>query len=122
MANLADTELVKRERLAKNSPMQDRALQFLRCLSDAPVITVEPGFTVASRISHGVHGDGDDLAFSAEWCDANGCLWAADFSENALAHAAIEAGLVSLCDVGGEKVVFQLYQPTRQINLPSQRK
>lgn len=102
--------------------MQDRASQVLHCLSDAPVVTVEPGFTVESRISHGVHGDDDDLAFSVEWHDVEGCLWAADFSENALAQAEIDAGLVSLRDVGGEKVVFRLYELTKQINLPSQRK
>jgi len=102
--------------------MQDRASQVLLCLSDAPVVTVEPGFTVESRISHGVHGDDDDLAFSVEWRDGDGCLWAADFSENALAQAEIGAGLVSLRDVGGVKVVFRLYQPTQQINLPSRSK
>lgn len=102
--------------------MQDRASQVLRCLSDAPVVTVEPGFTVESRIPHGVHGDEDDLAFSVEWRDVEGCLWAADFSENALAEAEIDAGLVSVLDVDGVEVVFRLYEPTKQINLPSQRK
>jgi hypothetical protein len=101
--------------LAKNPLMQNRASQVLKCLSDAPVVTVEPGFTVESRITHGVHGEGDDLALSVEWRDAEDCLWAADFSENALAQAEIDGGAVSLLDLGGAKVMFRLYQPTKRI-------
>lgn len=102
--------------------MQDRAAQVLHYLSDAPVVTVEPGFTVQSRIAHGVHGEGDDLAFSVEWLDAEDCLWAADFSEAALAQAKIDGGAVSLRDLDGAKVVFRLYQSAKRINLSSQRK
>ena len=103
------------EKLANNSSMQNRASQVLRCLSDAPVVTVEPGFTIESRISYGVHGDADDLAFSAEWRDNEGCQWAADFSESALSQAEIEGGAVSLRDVEGTRVVLRLHQPTKRI-------
>jgi hypothetical protein len=102
--------------------MQDRAAQILNRLSDAPIVTVEPGFTVESRIAHGVHGEGDDLALSVEWRDAEECLWTADFSEDALAQAEIDGGAVSLRDLGGGKVVFRLYQPTEQTNLSHRRK
>ena len=102
--------------------MQNRAAKVLKRLSDAPVVTVEPGFMVKSRTSHGVHGENGDLAFSVEWQDAEDCLWAADFSENALAQAKVEGGAVSVSDVGGEEVVFRLYQPSKRINLSSERK
>jgi hypothetical protein len=86
---------------------------------DAPVITVEPGFTVEMRTSHDMHGEDDDLALSVEWRDAEGCLWAADFMESALALAELRDGSVSLRDVDGVAMVFQLYQPTKQIVLSS---
>ena len=73
--------------------MQNLATRVLELLSSAPVITAEPGLTVESRISYGVHGDDDELAFSVEWRDAEGCLWAADFSERALAQAKLTAVL-----------------------------
>ena len=95
--------------------MLNRASQILDCLLDAPVIAVEPGFVVESRTSHGVHGDKDDLALSVEWRDAEGCLWAADFSEAALARAEMQASTVSLRDGDGVKIVFQLYQPAKRI-------
>ena len=95
--------------------MLDRASQILNCLLDAPVVTLEPGFVVESRTCHGVHGDKDDLALSVEWRDIEGCLWAADFSEEALALAELQTATVSLRDVDGAKVVFQLYQPAKQI-------
>lgn len=102
--------------------MQNRASQVLQRLSDAPIVTVEPGFMVESRTSYGVHGEGDDLAFSVEWRDAEGCVWAADFSENALAQAEIDGGSVSSCDLGGAKVVFRLYKPSKRISLSLGRK
>ena len=82
---------------------------------------VEPGFTVAMRLSHGVNGEDDDLALSVEWRDAEGCLWAADFMESALALAELQDGTVSLRDVDGATMVFQLYQSTKQIVLSSDR-
>lgn len=93
--------------------MQNRASKILKRLSGAPVITVEPGFLIETRTSHGVHGEADDLAFSVEWRDDKGCQWAADFSENALAIAEVSRGAVSVRDVGGAKVVFQFYQPMK---------
>jgi hypothetical protein len=95
----------------KKKAMSDRGSQVLRCLLDAPVVTVEPGFTVEMRTSYGVHGENDDLALSVEWRDAEGCLWAADFTEDALARAELRKGTISLRDVEGGMVVFQLYQP-----------
>ena len=95
--------------------MLDRASQILGCLLDASVTTVEPGFVVESRTSYGVHGDKDDLALSVEWRDAEGCLWAADFLEEALAVAELRTATISLRDAEGTKVVFQFYQPARQI-------
>jgi hypothetical protein len=102
--------------------MQNLATRVLELLSSAPVITAEPGLTVESRISYGVHGDDDELAFSVEWRDAEGCLWAADFSERALAQAEIDGGAVSLRDTDGTKLVFRLHQPIRRINLYSHRR
>lgn len=99
--------------------MSDRAAQVLRCLLDAPVVTVEPGFTVEARISHGVHGENDDLALSVEWRDAEGCSWSADFSEDALALAELRKATISLRDVDGAKVVFQLYQPAMPVAFSS---
>jgi hypothetical protein len=99
--------------------MSDRTAQVLRCLLDAPVVTVEPGFTVDARTSHGIHGENDDLALSVEWRDAEGCLWSADFSENALALAKLRGATVSLRDVDGANIMFRLYQPSRQIACPS---
>ena len=87
----------------------------------APVVTVEPGFTVDALTSYGVHGESDELALSVEWRDAEGCLWATDFSENALALAELRGGTVSLRDVEGANVVFRLYEPVKQIAVSSQR-
>jgi len=95
--------------------MLDRASQILDCLMDAPVITVEPGFTVDARTSYGVCDDDDDLALTVEWRDAEGCIRAADFSEAVLARAKLRNGAISLRDTDGAKFVFQLYQPARQI-------
>ncbi|HUA68027.1 MAG TPA: hypothetical protein VMA13_05720 [Candidatus Saccharimonadales bacterium] len=95
--------------------MSDRASQVLGCLLDAPVIMVEPGFVVESRTSYGIHDDKNDLALSVEWRDAKGCLWAADFSEAALALAELTKTTVSLRDIDGGETVFQLYQPAAQI-------
>ena len=94
--------------------MSNRASQVLNCLLDAPVITVEPGFPVEARTAHGDHGEKDDLAFSVEWRDADGCLWAADFSEEALSLAELRKATVSMKDVEGTKVVFCVYQPAEQ--------
>jgi len=110
--------LSKRAELGKITAMSDRASQILCCLLDVPVVTVEPGFTVESRISHGVHGENDDLALSVEWRDAEGCLWSADFSENALALE-LRKATISLRDVDGAKVVFQLYQPAMPVAFSS---
>ncbi|MGA9777183.1 MAG: hypothetical protein ACLPRE_06570 [Limisphaerales bacterium] len=107
--------LSKQAGLGKSTPMLNRASQILDCLLDASVIAVEPGFVVESRTSYGIHGGKDDLAFSVEWCDAEGCLWAADFSQTALALAELQTATVSLRDADGVKVVFQLYQPAKQI-------
>lgn len=79
-----------------------------------PVIAIEPGFVVESRISHGIHGEKDELALSVEWRDADGCLWAADFSEEALATAELRKTTVTLRDVCGDKLTFQLYQPAKR--------
>ena len=78
--------------------MLDRASQVLLSLLDSPVLTVEPGFTVEARTSHGIHGESDDLALSVEWRDAEGCLWSADFSEKALAVAELRDAAVSLVE------------------------
>ena len=110
------------DKLAKNLPMQNRASKVLHRLQDASVITVEPGFAVESRISHGVHGDDDDLAFSVKWRDSAGCLWAAGFLESALAQAEVDGDAVSLRDAGGTKLVFRLHQPIKRINLSSLRR
>ena len=91
--------------------MTDRASQVLRLLLDAPVLTLEPGFTVEARTSYGVHGESDDLAVSVEWRDAEGCLWSADFLENALTLAELGEATVSMRDVVGANIVFRLYQP-----------
>ena len=99
--------------------MQNRASKILKCLSDAPVVTVEPGFLIETRTSHGVHGEADDLAVSAKWRDDEGCQWTADFTESALARAQIARGAVSVRDVSGAKVVFQLFKPSKQIRLSS---
>ena len=93
--------------------MIDRASQVLRLLLDAPVVTVEPGFTVEARTSYDVHGESDDLALSVEWRDAEGCMWSADFSENALAIAELGEATVSMRDVCGANIVFRLYQPAK---------
>jgi len=58
--------LSQRAGLGNGTAMSDRASQVLCCMLDAPVVTVEP------RISHGVHGENDDLALSVEWHDAEG--------------------------------------------------
>jgi len=93
--------------------MLNRATRILNRLQDAPVLLVEPGFVVESRISHGIHGDSEDLALSVEWRDASCCQWAADFSEGALAKATIASGSVSARDLEGAEVVFQLCQPAK---------
>ena len=98
--------------------MSGRASQILDCLMNAPVIAVEPGCTVESRTSYGVHGEEDDLALSVEWHDAEGCLWAADFPEEALALAELRQGTVSMRDTDGVKVVFLINQPAKQIVFP----
>lgn len=97
--------------------MQYGASEILQTLSDAPAISVEPGLVVESRVSHGIHGEDADLALSVEWRDAEGCLWAADFTESALARAEITGGVVSVRDVDGAKVVFQLFKPSKRIRL-----
>lgn len=99
--------------------MLNRATRVLNLLQDVPVLLVEPGFVVESRISHGIHGDEEDLAFSVEWRDTDGCQWGADFSESAFATAEVARGAVSVRDVGGAEVVFQLFRPSRQIRLSS---
>lgn len=97
--------------------MLHRASQILNCLLDAPVITVEPGFAVAKRASYGIHGEWDDLALSVEWSDADGCLWAAEFSEESLEAAELQNGTILIHDTEGTKVAFQLYQPEETIEL-----
>ena len=98
--------------------LSSRASRVLDCLQNAPVITVEPGHTVECRTSYGIQGRKDDLAFSVEWQDGEKCLWAADFSTDALARAKIREGSISIRDMLGAQVVFQLYQPARQVPLP----
>ena len=100
--------------------MLNRASQVLCLLLDAPVLTVEPGFAVDARTSYGIHGESDDLALSVEWRDAEGCVWSADFSENALATAKLRDGTVSLRDLDGADIVFRVYQPANPLTLPSQ--
>ena len=102
--------------------MLDRASQILDCLMDAPVITVEPGFVVESRTAYGVHGDKDDLALSVEWRDADGCSWAADFSEAALSLAEVWKATVSMHDFEGTKVLFRLYKPVGRVKSLLNRK
>jgi hypothetical protein len=101
--------------------MLNRATRILNRLQDAPVLLVEPGFVVESRISHGIHGDEEDLAWSVKWRDNVGCQWTADFSEGALAKATIAGGSVAARDFEGAEVVFQLYRPEKRINLSSPR-
>ena len=96
-----------------------RARQVLRLMMDAPVVTVEPGFTVEARITEGVHGDSDDQGLSVEWRDAEGCLWAADFSENALDMAELHDATISLREMDGANFVFRLYEPVKQFVLTS---
>jgi hypothetical protein len=94
--------------------MKKSASQILYCLMNVPVIAVEPGFVVESRTSYGIHDEKDELAFSVEWRDTNGCLWAADFSEEALATAELRKTAVTIYDVHGDKLIFQLYQPAKR--------
>jgi hypothetical protein len=105
--------LPKRAGFGKSTAMIDRASRVLRFILDAPVVTVEPGFTLEARTFYGVHGESDDLALSVEWRDADGCLWSADFSENALALAELGEATVSMRDVVGAGIVFRLYQPAK---------
>jgi hypothetical protein len=113
--------LPKQTGLGKRTAMLDRASKALRAMLASPVVTVEPGFTVDTRTSYGAYGESDDLALSVEWRDAEGCLWAADFSENALALAKLRGATVSLRDVEDANVVFRLYGPVKQIAVSSQR-
>jgi hypothetical protein len=99
--------------------MFNRASQILNCLLEHPMVTVEPGFALASRTAWGLEGEKDDLAFSVEWHDADGCLWAADFSEESLALAEVDGSTISLTDSEGAKVVFRLYKPAEQVGLQS---
>jgi len=99
--------------------MSDRASQVLNLILDSPVLTVEPGYIVEARTSYGIHDEGDDLALSVEWRDAEGCLWSADFLEEALAEAELHDATVSLRDVEGADIVFQRYEPAKQIELRS---
>jgi hypothetical protein len=99
--------------------MKERASQVLRLLLESPVLTVEPGFTVEARTSFGQQGESDDLALSVEWRDAEGCLWAADFLEKALAESELHDATVSLRDVEGADIVFRRYEPAKQIELRS---
>lgn len=99
--------------------MLNRATRVLNRLQDAPVLLVEPGFVVESRIANGIHGDKEDLALSVQWRDADGCQWAADFSEDALAKATITGSTISARDFEGAEVMFQLYCPAKRINLSS---
>ena len=111
--------LPKRAGFGKRTTMIDRASQVLRLILDAPVVTVEPGFTVEALTSYGVHGESDDLALSVEWRDAEGCLWSADFSENALALAELGDTTVSLRDMEGGNILFRLYEPAKLSALSS---
>jgi hypothetical protein len=95
--------------------MKKSASQILNCLMDVPVMAIEPGFVVESRTSYGIHGEMNDLALSVEWHDADGCLWAADFSEKALVTADLRKNTVALRDVCGDKLVFQFYQPAKHL-------
>jgi hypothetical protein len=97
--------------------MLNRASQVLSLLLDSPVLTVEPGYIVEARSSFGVHGESDDLALSVEWRDAEGCLWAADFLEKALADAELHDATVSLRDVEGADIVFRRYESAKHIEL-----
>jgi hypothetical protein len=99
--------------------MPDRASQVLRYILESPVLAVDPGFIVEARTSHGIHEESDDLALSVEWRDAEGCLWAADFSENALALAELRVATVSLRDMEGADIVFRRYEPVKQLVLCS---
>lgn len=97
--------------------MRDRAIRVLNCLLDAPAMLVEPGGLVETRTSYGIHDEDEDLAFSVGWRDAEGCQWAADFSERALAEAAVSGGSVELRDSEGDSVVLQLLQISEQTHL-----
>jgi hypothetical protein len=99
--------------------MSDRASQVLNLLLDSPVLTVEPGYIVEARTSYDIHDESDDLALSVEWRDAEGCLWAADFLEKALAEAELHDSTVSLRDEEGADIVFRRYEPAKQIELRS---
>jgi hypothetical protein len=101
----------------RTSEVPNRASQVLDTLFDAPVLAVEPGSPIDVRTSYGICGEGDDLAFSIEWRDVEGCAWAADFSEGALAQAEIRNGAIALRDTGGAEVVLRLYLPTGHLML-----
>jgi hypothetical protein len=97
--------------------MFHRASQVLDCLIATPLIATESGFPVETRTAYGIHGEKDDLAFSIEWRDADGCLWAADFSEEALELADLRKATVSMSDAEGTKVVLHLYKPAEEVEL-----
>ena len=99
--------------------MLHRAPQILNCLLEHPVITVEPDFPLKSRTAWNLEGKKDELALSGEWHDADGYLWAADFTEEALALAEVEGSTISPADGEGAKVVFRLYKPAEQAGLLS---
>jgi hypothetical protein len=91
--------------------MKGRAEDILRLLADAWLLVVEPGGQVFERTSHGIHGDADDLAFSISWRDGQGCVWAADFSEQALASSTFDSGAVVLRDMEGAVVALRAAVP-----------
>jgi hypothetical protein len=97
--------------------MFHRASKILDCLLATPLIATESGYSVESRSAYGIHGEKDDLAFSVEWRDADGCLWAADFTEEALALAEVRGSTISLTDDEGGKIIFRCYQPVEQVEL-----
>ncbi len=91
-----------------------RASQVLSLILDSPVLTVEPGFTVELRTSFGINEESDDLALSVEWRDAEGCLWAADFSESAVELAELRDATVSLRDMQGANIMLRRHEPAKQ--------
>lgn len=99
--------------------MNGPAEEILRLLADAWLLAVEPGGQVFERTIHGIHGETDDLAFSILWRDEQDCLWASDFSEQALANATFDSGAVLLSDMEGAVVVLRAAIPLNNPQLAS---
>lgn len=79
-------------------------------LSNAGLISVQPGYLVEQRTIFGLHNDSSDLAISLKWHDAEGCEWEADFTEGNLTNATVAQNLITLNDSAGENVCIELHE------------